>query len=672
MTSSDDDEELKQAIALSLAETQPAAAPPSPTNVIGVVSSDNDDDDDDDDNLRQAIALSLRQTEREKDTSPAAHSIHDSEVSHPGHTIAELKGSPPTQAQPTSDTGQASGGIMGLDRKAMEQERLARLGKRKRTPSPERPSQRKEVSDERIQDRLSDQPRYFKRAVGLLSWIVAEDDSHEDKTSDVSTTSRLVMRPSLKATADEGNGDTSTDQSPVQYPHGAIKRTWAFKHPRTNDIKIEELLQTSTLSIAVLSAFQWDDRWLFSKLDTAKVKQIWIMNAKGEDLQEKLLAEATEAKIPNLKPHFPPMSGQIMNMHSKLMLLFHPTHLRIAVPTANMTKVDWGETEKDVRTGESWQSAVMENSVFLIDLPRRSDGEVGGKNDATSFGRGLIEYLEAQEVGRRVTEGVLKFDFANTKDIEFVHAIGGSHTGQSSTRTGLPGLSNALRRLGLDQVREIELDYATSSLGALKDSFLKQLYIAASGEPPLSNREVPADFLDRIRIYFPSRDTVVTSTGGPACGGIITLGRKQYGAAFPKQCMREYRSTRKGVLSHNKILLARGRKKDNRPFAWAYVGSANLTESAWGTQKMLKSGKEGVLSIRNWECGVVVAVPDEKLKELEELEVKDGAVPPMTVFEGTLEVPFQYPGDKYEGKEPWFFMEEQRMDVEGHGLVSLA
>lgn len=37
------------------------------------------------------------------------------------------------------------------------------------------------------------------------------------------------------------------------------------------------------------------------------------------------------------------MEGQVNCMHSKLMLLFHPNYLRIAVPTANLTAVDWGE-----------------------------------------------------------------------------------------------------------------------------------------------------------------------------------------------------------------------------------------------------------------------------------------------------------------------------------------
>jgi hypothetical protein len=219
--------------------------------------------------------------------------------------------------------------------------------------------------------------------------------------------------------------------------------------------------------------------------------------------------------------------------------------------------------------------------------------------------------------------------------------------------TGLPGLGNAIRKLKLNDVDILELDYASSSLGALKEEFLKNLYLAASGISLIPGN-APSDVLSRIRIYYPSDKTVKDSTGGPDCGGIITLSRAHYNApTFPRQCLREHKSTRPGVLSHNKMLLARGRKKDGSPFAWAYVGSANLTESAWGSQKVLKkSGNGGVLNVRNWECGVVVPVPKEKL---EGLGLGEGEVPDMGVFKGTVEVPFQYPGEDYKGKQPWFF-----------------
>lgn len=47
--------------------------------------------------------------------------------------------------------------------------------------------------------------------------------------------------------------------------------------------------------------------------------------------------------MPTLDLCFPPMEPQVNNMHSKLMLFYHPGYLRIAVPTANLTQTDWGE-----------------------------------------------------------------------------------------------------------------------------------------------------------------------------------------------------------------------------------------------------------------------------------------------------------------------------------------
>lgn len=104
------------------------------------------------------------------------------------------------------------------------------------------------------------------------------------------------------------------------------------------------------------------------------------------------------------------------------------------------------------------------------------------------------------------------------------------------------------------------------------------------------------------------------------------------------------------MLSHNKLLFARGRHTDGRPFAWVYVGSANASEAAWGAQKVLKNGGLGKLVVRNWECGVLVPVPEDRFKGL---GLGEGEVPGMGVFEGTVEVPFLCPGERYEGKMPW-------------------
>lgn len=47
--------------------------------------------------------------------------------------------------------------------------------------------------------------------------------------------------------------------------------------------------------------------------------------------------------MPNFRLCFPPMEPQVSCMHSKLLLMFHPGYLRIAVPSANLTPTDWGE-----------------------------------------------------------------------------------------------------------------------------------------------------------------------------------------------------------------------------------------------------------------------------------------------------------------------------------------
>jgi hypothetical protein len=223
-----------------------------------------------------------------------------------------------------------------------------------------------------------------------------------------------------------------------------------------------------------------------------------------------------------------------------------------------------------------------------------------------------------------------------------------------SQPSGLPSLSKAIRDLRLDRVASLELDYAASSLGAINDTLLQRTYLAAQGLPfHGTNLSSPANVQRNIRIHFPTDETIKSSIGGPDCAGIVSLNEHHFeSTTFPAACLRDYVSTRNGMISHNKLLFARGRHVDGKPFAWVYVGSANMSESAWGNQRVLKNGKVGKLSLMNWECGIVVPVPKEKL---ESLMLSEGQIPPMSVFEGTIEVPFVCPGEAYNGRRPWIF-----------------
>ncbi len=48
-------------------------------------------------------------------------------------------------------------------------------------------------------------------------------------------------------------------------------------------------------------------------------------------------------------------------------------------------------------------------------------------------------------------------------------------------------------------------------------------------------------------------------------------------AKFPREVLRDCRNVRKGLLMHSKMMFVRRTGASG----WAYVGSANLSESAW-------------------------------------------------------------------------------------------
>ena len=290
------------------------------------------------------------------------------------------------------------------------------------------------------------------------------------------------------------------------------------------------------------------------------------MQAKEDTTKSQYRRET--ANMSNLSLCFPPMEGQVNCMHSKLMLLAYPTHLRIVVPTANLVPFDWGET------GE------MENMVYLIDLPRVSGGQKPAAKSLTPFGRELIYFLEAMDLERSIIDSIPIFDFSATKDLAFVHTIGGAHGSKNDAwrRTGYCGFGRAVNEIGLATNAALNMDFVTSSVGSLKLDFLSTLYLAAQGDDgsteygwrnpesgksktkkqksdtvrEKASKDIIIDVEKGFRVYFPSHDTVKASTAGYA--GTICFQSKWYESpTFPRAVMRDCKSTRAGLLMHNKV-----------------------------------------------------------------------------------------------------------------------
>ncbi|KAI9036666.1 uncharacterized protein KD926_001561 [Aspergillus affinis] len=669
-------------------------AQPKSNSVIGV-DTDNestadpvegngdgdDDDDDDDEDLRRAIALSKQDSGHGPGSPESPLYISDNEqASKPA--VSQQTHVPSSEQNISRPMG-----VLGLNRKQMEQERLARLAKRKPEDTP--------LCEERDKKQLRTQtsPKaQMKRDLDKLSTAI-------DPSPQPQITRPEASRPST---------NIPSPQSFVQFPAGVVKKTWSYSSPRRgDDIKIEEVFQRSNLELAVLSSFMWDMEWLFSKLDTRNSLFLLIMQAK-DDATKRQYESETEA-MKNLRLCFPPMEPQVNCMHSKLMLLFHKDYLRIVVPTANLTPFDWGE-----------KGGVMENSAFLIDLPQRLDKT--SEVPKTGFYENLVYFLKASTLHENIISKLGKYDFSKTEHFEFVHTIGGSHIGNDAwKRTGYCGLGRAVTSLGLQSSKPVNIDFVTSSLGSLTDEFLRSLYLASQGDDgsteftlrtakyfPAKSRTDPNKLIqkttakeskDRFRVYYPSQEVVRDSRGGPQNAGTICFSEKWYeGAKFPRHVLRDCKSNRFGLLMHNKLLYVRldepvPMKNNTECRAWAYVGSANLSESAWGRLVQDRSTKEPKLNCRNWECGVLVPViepkkPDTKAESTEKgkaeffdpdetssesssqlgkedekkSEPKPAAEPvdpesatSLDVFTGAIPVPMEFPGARYgANRKPWY------------------
>lgn len=190
--------------------------------------------DDEAEALRSAIALSLGRDPEPKgstDNSPAIDLTDDNDTpeayltsSHPP-SFHERAARQRTSVEPITTNSLT---LLGLDRKKMEEERIERLRKRKAQESPD-PQRRPPAQRVRV----------------------------EPSRPSPSTTPRFLR--------------------------GAVKKTWAMGFPRSgDDITIEEVFQKDQLELAVLSSFQWDEKWLLSKVNLATTKLVLVAFATDE------------------------------------------------------------------------------------------------------------------------------------------------------------------------------------------------------------------------------------------------------------------------------------------------------------------------------------------------------------------------------------------------------
>ncbi|MBE3044563.1 hypothetical protein IMZ48_18740 [Candidatus Bathyarchaeota archaeon] len=259
---------------------------PPPPEVIDLSSSSDEDDDD----LKRAIALSLKEANSSAKSPIKPDSPAKSHFKKEAQEDTKPPKNEPRPSDPPAMPGMTAFGSMLLDRKKMEEERQARIAKRKRAEdgsSEEAPAaQRSRVKFEASSTAQKSKP------------LVSSTDSASSTASSSKSPAPQKPRVSHEASTRESTareykplistaGNTSSTAAPsarsLPFRKGAVKRTWTSGCERKgDDIKIEEVFQKDQLKLAVLASYQWDDEWMLSKIDISRTRLVCVAYAKDE------------------------------------------------------------------------------------------------------------------------------------------------------------------------------------------------------------------------------------------------------------------------------------------------------------------------------------------------------------------------------------------------------
>ncbi|KAJ3021141.1 hypothetical protein HKX48_009165 [Thoreauomyces humboldtii] len=365
----------------------PAPAPSRPIEVIDLV----DDSDEDDDALRAAIAMSLSEMSGKQDcvhwkpfsdddTLQAALAM--SRVETPkkldinvGKPSSEKKDLPIASPLPASSIKPTL--YFAEERVELERQRLARAAAKRpldlsiASPSP---------SSKR--SRTSDQPR------------------------------NTIM--------------PAYSDYPPKFLNPQTNVTFIAGLPQGSSIRFEELVDRRHLRKAVLSAYQYDDEWLLSRLPAPNTGCSIVMIRPSRGSVPSVYGTRKDVQL-----CFPELLAGRGCMHVKLMLLFYRGFLRVVVTSANLVRYDWHQ---------------LENVLWVQDFP--CDLDRVDAPPASRFGREVDGLLKDMGLHHSVLKAVGKADFRNA-EARLVVSRPGRHAGADGADYGHLRLAAVVKDLRL-------------------------------------------------------------------------------------------------------------------------------------------------------------------------------------------------------------------------------
>ena len=297
--------------------------------------------------------------------------------------------------------------------------------------------------------------------------------------------------------------------------------------------------------------------------------------------------------------------------HSKIMLLVYPTFLRVVITSCNMMDID---------------TEMGDNHWYIHDVPKLHAQK---KHVLTDFETDLLAHLQHLSTPDDFIDSIRGLYDYSTVKVHLVTSVPGVCAGIKAEKHGLLRLRRVLLDLQLKlpdkkTAGNLQLEVCTASVGDLNAKWLSGFHDCALGKEFFPVSESNNDYeVPDMKLFYPSVSDVKSADelAQEAASNIGCHTRPWNKASNEiKQIFHHYESKDKGRLFHQKLILAYdpSDKAITSPPYYLYIGSANLSQSAWGgLEKDKKKNKETcdtkLVKMSNFECGVVVPgllVPD--------------------------------------------------------------
>eukprot|EP00759_Apiculatamorpha_spiralis_P009761 PhF_6_TR16944/c0_g1_i1/m.25532/K10862/TDP1; tyrosyl-DNA phosphodiesterase 1 len=307
----------------------------------------------------------------------------------------------------------------------------------------------------------------------------------------------------------------------------------------------------------VLSNFMTDIDWVMGSCEALqKVPKITIIT--GDQGVRPL------QRYPNIqKIHYPPLPISYGTHHTKAILLFSPTGVRVCIHTANYILANWQNKTQ---------------GIWVQDFPRKA---TVSSSSSSPFG----EYLELYftRVGGWDATVLNQYDFTNAT-VDLVGSVPGYHTGKERSLWGMGRLKHLLA-----PTVPGTLYCQFSSMGSLDEGWLR------SWCPGVKN----------TKLVFPTVDEVATSLEGWRAGVSIPVPSKNH-KPFLKPMYHKWQQAgvfpptpRSMAMPHVKSYLHYD--EGSNTASWFVLSSANLSKAAWGQSQV----QDTKLCVRSYELGVL-------------------------------------------------------------------